>query len=52
VTWCAAAKHGFNAAHVTDAGTSVLTFDDARPSCRTVLTVHSEAGDQQVMAAL
>jgi len=36
VTWCAAAKHGFDAAHVTDAGTSVLTFDDARPSCRTV----------------
>ena len=35
-TWCAAAKHGFNAAHVTDAGTSVLTFDDAKPSCRTV----------------
>jgi len=36
VTWCAVAKHGFNAAHVTDAGTSVLTFDDAKPSCRTV----------------
>ena len=36
VTWCAAAKHGFNAAHVTDAGTSVLTYDDAKPSCRTV----------------
>lgn len=36
VTWCAAAKHGFNAAHVTEAGTTVLGFDDAKPSCRTV----------------
>jgi hypothetical protein len=43
IAWCAEAKHGFNAAHVTDAGTTVLGFDDAKPSCRTVGTV---AGDQ------
>jgi hypothetical protein len=36
IAWCAQAKHGFNAAHVTDAGTTVLGFDDAKPSCRTV----------------
>jgi hypothetical protein len=41
--WCAAAKHGFNSAHVTSAGTTVLTFDDAKPRCRTVGTIdHSE----------
>jgi len=39
IAWCALAKHGFNAAHVTDAGTTVLGFDDAKPSCRTVGTV-------------
>jgi hypothetical protein len=43
VAWCAAAKHGFNAGHVTGAGTTVLGFDDAKPSCRTVGSV---AGDQ------
>ena len=39
IAWCALAKHGFNAAHVTEAGTTVLGFDDAKPSCRTVGTV-------------
>jgi hypothetical protein len=39
VGWCATAKHGFNAAHVTEAGTTVLGFDDAKPSCRTVGSV-------------
>ncbi len=43
IAWCAEAKHGFNAAHVTDAGTAVLGFDDSKPSCRTVGTV----GDDQ-----
>ena len=43
IAWCAEAKHGFNAAHVTDGGTAVLGFDDAKPSCRTVGTV----GDDQ-----
>ena len=45
IAWCAAAKHGFNAAHVTDAGTAVLAFDDAKPSCRTVGTVSGGAFD-------
>ena len=39
IAWCALAKHGFNAAPVTEAGTTVLGFDDAKPSCRTVGTV-------------
>jgi hypothetical protein len=39
VAWCAPAKQGFNAAHVTDAGITVLSFDDANPSCRTVGSV-------------
>jgi hypothetical protein len=36
IGWCAAAKHGFTAAHVTSAGITVLSFDDAKPRCRTV----------------
>lgn len=40
--WCAPAKHGFNAAHVTAAGTTVLTFDDAKPRCRTVGAVDGD----------
>ena len=39
IAWCATAKHGFNSAHVTQAGTVVLGFDDAKPSCRTVGSV-------------
>ncbi len=45
IAWCAEAKHGFNAAHVTDAGTVVLGFDDAKPSCRTVGTVAEDQFD-------
>jgi hypothetical protein len=45
IAWCAEAKHGFNAAHVTDAGTAVLGFDDAKPSCRTVGTVADDQFD-------
>ncbi len=36
VGWCAAAKHGFNGARVTPEATTVLSFDDAKPLCRTV----------------
>jgi len=39
VAWCAPKRHGFNAAHVTEDGTSVLTFDDSQPSCRTVVGI-------------
>lgn len=34
--WCAPPRHGFNAGRITPYGDSVLTFDDSRPSCRTV----------------
>lgn len=39
VSWCAPARHGFSDARITPAGTSLLTFDDSRPSCRTVVRV-------------
>jgi hypothetical protein len=45
MTWCAAAKHGFKSAHVTDPGTTVLSFDDAKPSCRTVGSVADDRFD-------
>jgi hypothetical protein len=38
-TWCAEKRHGFNAAQVTPEGTSLMTFDDQQPSCRTVAQV-------------
>lgn len=37
--WCAPARHGFNGARITPAGTALLTFDDHRPSCRTLVEV-------------
>lgn len=39
VGWCAPARHGFTGARVTAAGTTLQTFDDQRPSCRTVGTL-------------
>lgn len=39
VAWCAPERHGFNAAHATSDGDSLTTFDDSRPSCRTVATL-------------
>jgi hypothetical protein len=44
-TWCAEKRHGFNAAEVTPEGTSLMTFDDQQPSCRTVVRL---AGDDVV----
>lgn len=38
--WCAPPRHGFNDARITPAGRTLLTFDDGRPSCRTVVEVH------------
>ncbi|MDF1603265.1 hypothetical protein [Nocardioides sp. YIM 152315] len=43
VAWCAPDRQGFNAAHATDEGDTLLTFDDGRPSCRTVVTVDGGA---------
>ncbi len=40
--WCAEPRHGFNAAAITPAGTSLMTFDDQRPSCRTVAAVDND----------
>lgn len=37
--WCAEPRHGFRGAVLTDSGTSMLTFDDHHPSCRTVVQV-------------
>lgn len=37
--WCAPRRHGFTDARITAAGTTLQTFDDSRPSCRTVVTV-------------
>ena len=44
VAWCAPKRHGFSDARITPDGTSLLTFDDDRPSCRTV----AELGDGAV----
>ena len=37
--WCAPKRHGFNDARITPAGTSLLTFDDSQPSCRTPVSL-------------
>ncbi|CAB4693172.1 MAG: hypothetical protein F2667_02830 [Actinobacteria bacterium] len=37
--WCAPERHGFNSALISDEGTTLLTFDDSQPSCRTVADV-------------
>lgn len=34
--WCAPPRHGFNSARTTPYGDAILSFDDSRPSCRTV----------------
>lgn len=38
-TWCAPDRTGFTEARITAAGTTLQTFDDGRPSCRTVVIV-------------
>jgi hypothetical protein len=35
VAWCAAPRHGFNQVTTTGAGTTLLSFDSGRVSCRT-----------------
>ena len=42
--WCAPKRHGFNGAHVTPAGDSVLGFDSGRPSCRTLIALDGSDG--------
>jgi hypothetical protein len=41
-TWCAEKRHGFNGARITPEGTSLMTFDDRRPSCRTVVQLSGD----------
>jgi hypothetical protein len=41
-TWCAEKRHGFNAARITSEGTSLMTFDDQQPSCRTVASLDGD----------
>jgi hypothetical protein len=41
-TWCAEKRHGFNGARITPEGTSLMTFDDHQPSCRTVVRVAND----------
>jgi hypothetical protein len=36
VAWCADAQHGFTNVEAGPGGTSLMLFDDARPSCRTL----------------
>jgi hypothetical protein len=43
VVWCAPARTGFNGVRLGASGGAMLTFDDAQPACRTVVTV-STAG--------
>lgn len=37
--WCAEPRHGFSRASVTADGTTLMTFDDHHPSCRTLARV-------------
>lgn len=43
--WCAPARHGFNQARITPAGDTITTFDDSRPSCRTVSRLAGTAAE-------
>jgi hypothetical protein len=38
--WCAEPRHGFSRASVTADGTTMMTFDDHHPSCRTLSVVN------------
>lgn len=37
--WCAEPRHGFSRATVTASATTMMTFDDHHPSCRTLVEV-------------
>jgi hypothetical protein len=37
--WCAPPRNGFRSATITASGTTMMTFDDHHPSCRTLNTV-------------
>lgn len=46
VLWCARPRHGFSGAQVSDMATTLLTFDDQRPSCRTPVVLREGGGVQ------
>jgi hypothetical protein len=37
--WCAPARHGFSRATITSSATTMMTFDDHHPSCRSLVEV-------------
>jgi hypothetical protein len=37
--WCAKPRNGFSRATITESATTMMTFDDQRPSCRTLVEV-------------
>jgi hypothetical protein len=41
--WCAKPRNGFSRATVTDSATTMMTFDDHRPSCRTLVEVEGRS---------
>lgn len=43
--YCAPMRSGFNSAHLTDAGDSLLSFDDSQPSCQSVLDITSSPAE-------
>ncbi|MFC6287269.1 hypothetical protein ACFP3Q_08540 [Nocardioides sp. GCM10027113] len=43
--WCAPPRTGFNGVSVTPDGTTMLTFDDQRPSCRTPVRLDGDDVD-------
>lgn len=50
VGYCAPDGEGFNSPVVSDAGVGLLTFDDASPSCRTVVTLDGGMAAREVSA--
>jgi hypothetical protein len=41
--WCAQPRNGFSRASITDSATTMMTFDNQRPSCRTLVEVEGRA---------
>jgi hypothetical protein len=41
--WCAEPRHGFSRASVSSDGTTLMSFDDHHPSCRTLNVVYGRA---------
>jgi len=48
IVYCAADRHGFSNARLTPTSLGLMTFDDQRPSCRTLGTVDNDGGIEPV----